>query len=570
MWCGECARERTIRDGLPVAHSWDFEARLIAEALIAVGNGDSYRKAAQAMRISARRYAMNNGVAIVSPWGGSVMRYLDYFGQLILAAVEHTEWPEVLLLDAWPLRKREERAGDPFSFEQSGSGAVLVAVGYSGIVQKARRRQRDDDGNLVQRPPRIKRDAHLWKVALSGAYNRWAWADFLASLPGTPRWIVVDGEAPVRLGIKMRWGDASDAPIVFSCEGHLQRKFRDRALTEDRLAPYQVMRLWPEHKPWVADPAPGPLWSRDHYRRFLDAVLAFAPERVRAISSWIKAHDATIRRQFDLRETYKGYPRGNGPVEAFIAKIALAVGERHKQFQNVYRTNITLGLIRAHLAGHDDPVVYARIVRDELERTHGRPVVNWRAHHYTGRVRGGRPNPDGSLFALATYYQSLGERAQRDYWQTKQGSSMEKKLLETNIYHFLNGYPALTLTDSKTPAVVITGLRLADFPLIRREWDPDNAEDPDSLAASYGGAVKWICADDPSHRFTTTVISRCSRLTGCQQCQRVRGAAALAQGSSERQALDRIRDAWGDFEEQAEEAAVATPPGQAEDLDELI
>jgi hypothetical protein len=549
MWCGECSRDRTLRDGLPVAHSWDFEARLIAEALIAVGNGDSYRKAAQSMRIAARRFETNNGVVIVSPWGGSVMRYLDHFGQLVLAAVDHQEWPEVLLLDAWPLRKREVRPDDPFSFEQSGSGAVLVAVGYSGIYEQPRRRRRNDEGDLVAQPPRIKRQAHVWKATLSGGYNRWAWADFLASLPGTPRWIVVDGEAPVRLGIKLRWGDGPDAPVVFSCEGHLQRKFRDRALTEDRLAGIEVARLWPEHKPWDPDPAPGPLWSRDHYRRFLDDVLAYPPERVRAITSWIKAHDATIRAQFDLRDEFRGYPRGNGPVEAAIAKIEIAVGERHKQFQNVYRTNLMLELVRAHLGGHDDPAIYTRIVRDELERTNGRPDINWREHHFTGRVRGGQPAPEGSLFHLADHYQRLGERGQRDYWQTKQGSSMEKKLLETNIYHFLNGYPPLRITDSKAPAVVLAGLRLSDFPLIRREWDPDNAEDPNALAATYTGRVNWICSEDPSHRFLATVHWRCLRLTGCQACQKVRGIAAVAKGSRERDGLLRIRAAWGDFDE---------------------
>ncbi|MGC8633371.1 MAG: hypothetical protein ACP5VP_01670 [Candidatus Limnocylindrales bacterium] len=61
MWCSECSRDRTLRDGLPVAHWWDFEARLIADALIAVGNGGSYRKAAQAMRIAARRYEVSKG-----------------------------------------------------------------------------------------------------------------------------------------------------------------------------------------------------------------------------------------------------------------------------------------------------------------------------------------------------------------------------------------------------------------------------------------------------------------------------------------------------------------------------
>lgn len=368
LWCVECSRERSLRDGLPVGHGWDFEALLIADALIAVGRGASYRKAAQAMRLAARRFELVGDVPIVSLRGNTLMRYLDYFGELVQREVDPAEWPEVLLLDALPLRKREEIEGDPFSFEQSGNGAILIAVGYSQIYEEPRRRRRNEFGQLVEVAPRVRRRPHLWLARLAGGYNRWAWADFLAELPGTPRWIVADGDAAVRLGVKLRWGDGPDAPIVYSCEAHLQRKFRDRALTQDRMVPVEVAMLWPEHRPDQPDPPPAPLWSRDHYRRFLDAALAFAPDQVENITSWITLHNDTIERQFELRDAHPGFPRGNGPVETAILELQRFIGDRHKQFQNVYRTNIALGLMRSHLGGHDDISVYTRLVRDELAR----------------------------------------------------------------------------------------------------------------------------------------------------------------------------------------------------------
>lgn len=554
MWCSGCSRERTLRQGQPIANQWDFEARLIADALLAVGSGSSYRAAAQAMRVSARRFHMSNGVPIVSPWGGSVMRYLDYFGRLVLDQIEHKEWPEVLVLDAMPLRKRTVTDDDPFAFEQSGSGAILVAVGYTDPITQPRRRQRDDDDKLVAVKPTTKRRPHVWKMALSGGYNRWAWADFLAEIPGTPKWIVVDGEAPVRLGIKLRWGDGPDAPIIFSCEGHLQRKFRDRALTQDKIAGVDVARLWPEHKRNLpsAEQARGPLWSRDDYRRLLDAVLAFPEDKVANVSAWLRAHDDTIRRQFDLLDSHRGlgYKRGNGAAEAVITRLGDALGDRVKVIQNVYRTNIMLGLMAAHMGKLDDAATYMRIIRDELARTDGRPKVEWRERHYTGRVRRAQANPEGSLFHLADHYQRLGEAGQRSYWVGRQASSMEKKLLEHNVYHFLNGYPALTLTGSKTPSVSLAGMRLRDLPLIRREWDPANPGDPDTIAATnYKDQVGWVCFEDPSHRWRATVLARCGRLNGCPECQRFRGAAAPTQ-TTERQHLRRIRDGWGPYEEQ--------------------
>ena len=566
LWCSGCSRQRTMRDGLPIANQWDFEARLIADALVAVGSGASYRAAAQAMRMEARRYFLQSGVPIVSPWGGSVMRYLDYFGRLVLDQVEHTEWPEVLVLDAMPLRQRIVKDDDPFASEQAGSGAILVAVGYTDPIPHHRRRKLDENKNLVAVKPLIKRRPHVWKIAISGGYNRWAWEDFLAELPGTPKWIVVDGEAPVRLGIRRRWGDGPDAPVIYSCEGHLQRKFRDRALRQDKLAGIDVSRLWPEWKPnEPAEEQPhGPLFSRDDYRRLLDGVLAYPEDKVENISAWLRAHDETIREHFDFRDNHRGsgYPRGNGAAEAAITSLGGALGDRTKVLQNVYRTNIMLGLMAAHMGHLDDAATYMRIIRDELARTNGRPRINWRARHFTGRVHRGQANPEGSLFHLADYYQSLGEQEQRTYWIGKQSSSMEKKLLEHNIYHFLNGYPRLTLTDSSVPSVRLAGLRLRDLPLIRREWDPANPQDPDTIAATdYRDKVGWVCFDDPSHRFRQTVHARCSRLNGCPKCRRVRGSAR-PQAITARERLRRIRDMWGGYEE-SRAPIVPTPTTRA-------
>lgn len=156
---------------------------------------------------------------------------------------------------------------------------------------------------------------------------------------------------------------------------------------------------------------------------------------------------------------------------------------------------------------------------------------------------------------MANQYQAVGDEERRAYNVTAQAGSMATKLLHTNVYHFLNGYPPLELTGAATPAVRVTGLRLRDFPLIRREWDPANPEDPDELPASYQRRVGWICAEDPSHRWTTDVFMRTARLTGCPQCRRLRGAAVTVKPDVGRVELQRIRDAWGDLED-----PMAAPP----------
>lgn len=175
LWCRECDRDRSLRDGTPVAHSWDFEARLIADALIAVGAGATYRDAAKRMRIAARRYQpASGGISLASNAGETVHRYLDHFGELVLAQVDHNAWPEVLVLDALPLRKREVRPDDPFSFEQSGNGAILVAYGYTEPLPRRRRRRRDDKGALVEVPAADKRTSHAWKIGVAGGIDRFS------------------------------------------------------------------------------------------------------------------------------------------------------------------------------------------------------------------------------------------------------------------------------------------------------------------------------------------------------------------------------------------------------------
>jgi hypothetical protein len=552
MWCADCARTRTLRDGRPIGVCWDFEARLIAEALISVGKGLSYRRAAQEMRVSALRFEEKNGVKIVSKWGGSVMRNLDHFGELVLKRTEHREWPEVLVLDAKPLRVREYVAGDPFSWEQAPSGAILVAAG-GPIPTRAMRAMRNDVGEIVNREVAVRQPGHLWRVELSGAANRWAWLDFLSSLPGTPKWIVVDGDAAVRLAIRMRWGDGPDAPVVFSCEDHFQKKFHQHALEDDKIKPVHVNRLWPESKRGMAsaDKPRGPLWAPDDWRRLLDKVLAMPEEEVEAITGWIINHDEAVRRQFELRREHAGCPRGTGAVEAFIVEIGDMLGKRTQQFQNVFRTNIMLGLIHANLGHHANVEMYTRVIREELERTNGRPDINWRARHYKRRVRRGRPGPPGSLFHLADQYQKVGEsEQQRAYWVEKQASSLAKKMLDHNIYHFLNGYPLLTLTDAKT-TVRTSGLRLRDLPLIRREWDyEDRANqrlDPDTVSPGHDKfEVAWVCHDDPTHRWTATINARCGRLQGCPKCRYL----PAKEKPSNRTLLNAVRASWGDYDDE--------------------
>ena len=124
-----------------------------------------------------------------------------------------------------------------------------------------------------------------------------------------------------------------------------------------------------------------------------------------------------------------------------------------------------------------------------------------------------------------------------------------------NLYHLVNGYDPIEITNSATLSVVVEGKRVGDFPLIAREWDPANDGDPGTTSASSSREVGWICALDPSHRWRTAVENRTRRLTGCGA---KRGKAAAAHGTPTPD-LARARAAWGDFDEVADESGREDP-----------
>lgn len=547
--CSECGRDQALREGLAVAHNWDFEARLIAEALVAVGRGASYRDAAEGMRMAAYRFQRDpSGIAYTSRAGETVARYIDHFASLVLAKIEHREWPSVLILDALPLRRRETMEDDPLSWELEGNGAILFALGYTAQMPR-RTRKRSDQPPHSERPPRPKRLPHLWKVAVAGGLDRSSWLEFLHSLPGTPDWVVVDGDSAVRYAVQARWGHE---PVIYSCEGHLKRGFQKRARDQDHLPGIEIWNLWPDYKRELPEMTRGPLWTPDDYRRFLDALLAYRPDEIPNVTSWIAHHDSLIRRQFDLRRP--GYPRGIGALEAAIDKIDGWIGERRRTFQNVRRLNLTLGLMRAQIAGHANAAQYAEVIRAALERTGGRPTLDWREHHNRNGAKG--------LFALADEARAVAEATRQEYWVTAQAGTLSRKAAIVNAYHAAYGYPPIELTAARTPAVRVAGKTVADFPLVAREWDAINDGDPASTPAGRRTEVDWICYADPSHRWSASINQRCSRLSGCPDCGRVRGIASV--NKQRKHDLAKIRAAWGDYDETE---APQTEPQEGEALE---
>lgn len=490
--CSECEATPVRDEGPLIAWNWDFAAREIAEALLLVGRGLSYRKTAAQLRLNARRYKVDAGdLPVPSRYGGTVARYIDVFGPKVVDAVSHDRWPRILLLDALPVRAR---VLDEDGNKQKGGealGAFLFASGYTEPVPQSLRPQRVAEGDAV--PWRLvgpKRHPHLWHVEVAGGLDTASWRNFLDQLDGEPEWVVTDGDDAVKAAVRDKWGDR---PVLYSCEGHLLLNFKDAAKA-DGWAPVKAETLF-------GDAFNNP----DEWRAFIGRLFS-EPGKVANIAAWVGRRNDLVLKQMALRR--RGFPRGIGAMEASIKQAGEWIGDRRKVFQNVRRIDLTLALMRAQIAGHADVATYARAIREELVAVGGRPDIDWRKHHDKHGRRG--------LYALVDDAASRREAHRTIATVSAKNRSIEAKILLGDAFRATLGMPPFVINrGARTISVRTRGQRLADRPEIARELDL--AIDGDALEepASSARVVAWTCALDPEHRWPAPIGQRCMRLTGC-------------------------------------------------------
>lgn len=343
---------------------------LRSEALLLVGRGLSYRRAAQQMRVSGRRFLEDeNGVPVMSRYGGTVQRYVDVFAPMVLDAVEHRTWPRTLLLDAMPVRERVLDATGGKAMGGAFAGAFLMACGYTEPVEQNLRPRRmpddaPDDWKPAWRWTGPRRYPHPWQFTLAGGVDEDSWRDFLDQLDGMPEYIVTDGDDASKNAIRAKWGDG---PVIYSCEGHLIRSFQ-RIARADGWTPNAAVELFGNA---FRNPA--------EWRAFVARLIDLPAEDIGGIADWVARENSTVLGQMAMRRP--GFPRGIGAMEAIIEQLDDWIGDRRKVFRNVYRTNLALALMRSQLGGHADTALCSRIIRKELEAVDARPEIDWRKHH---------------------------------------------------------------------------------------------------------------------------------------------------------------------------------------------
>lgn len=347
--CQQCERDLDRREGPKAPRNYHFVARGIAEALAAVGSGDTYMQASRVARDRARRFRFDpeTGEVRESAHGQLVADWVELFAPIVAAPHQPLAWPAEgsLLVDHIPFRIRAEDAngrgipGGTVAFD------VFCAVGYRAGKPR------------------------LWRSEAFPNAQPASWSAFLGSLEGEPQRIVCDAHGGMLQAIADRWPSAE----LQQCEWHLRHALK-------RLITKELRKDASEDLQQLQERVDGALVGPHFWQPFIEAARGLENE---SIDRWIAVNGPTIEAQFARRPPPSRRPTEmpltTAAIEQLTRPIAAALYPRRYALKNRERLNRLLLLMQLHINGDDDVQGYSKTIRAWLESNGGRPATRRRA-----------------------------------------------------------------------------------------------------------------------------------------------------------------------------------------------
>lgn len=343
--CELCERDVHVHEGPHAARKYQFVARGIAEALVAVGAGSTYRDAALVARERARRLRADpsTGELRVTRHGSLVMDWVEVFAPVVFEAHRPREWPTSgsLLLDDVPFRLRDPQTG-----RHRIAFRVFCAMGYDAGRPK------------------------LWRAEAFTSKSQADWEAFLGALGGGPPRVVCDNDSGLTTAARARFPHAE----LYLCEWHLRHAL-ERLMGKIR-ADDGHGAVIDELLGQVEAAFTGPsFWAP-----FVERAHAAAIPR---LSDWLNGTGQIVEEQFRRRgrrhDRAAGTPLTTSPLDAFINPMRASIQPRAYGLKNQQRTNRLLMLMQLHANRQDDVHGYTHLIRTWLESNQGRPLTDRRA-----------------------------------------------------------------------------------------------------------------------------------------------------------------------------------------------
>jgi excisionase family DNA binding protein len=458
----------------------------------------------------------------------TVTSMLDIFAPPILQAFAPQELPKVLALDSKPLKRRR-----------------WVVDEVTGVVSRASGGETNGEVMVVGDPTTSPTRPIL--IMLEGGKDSEAWKRTFARLPEgkDPEWVVADLDWGIEIAVRDTWPDAT----LYRSERHLRARIK-AALQADgipeRVSGAAAKRLGvvPKERSTVRARrnaityayhplqvlAAKSLKTPEDWAALKAGVEASIPKKRGQTRKWIRANDALILAQFDLKAKYPDMPKSAGGVEAIITQIGEAIEKRSEYFTNAARLDSLLGLIRLAIVGAADDVRYSEIITDFLAEREG-AGIDWRSPR---DVLGMSSIDDLIDFA---FLEAKKAEVQRD--SDRRLETQQRRTTEIDAQRAAAGLLPTKTGLYRRPDKVGEGDRdsrgriyypfkrgqmLSDIPGIRDQWLPElnGGKRADEVRAGSRDEGVWACnaheARGHLHIWKRPIIDRVTNRSACRMC----------------------------------------------------
>jgi hypothetical protein len=343
--CRSCFTQLEEWEGQPGPRTYSFSASEIAQLLVRVAEGSTYRSAAQAVRRLAGRPEAGQRQSVGGrrsfSEGQLAANWVDCFADVVTSDGLQQGWPAVVVLDSIAFEVVSgPNAGRRFQ--------VLGAVGHE---------RRGAPQRVVLLEPAPRKSLAEWKA-------------FLGLMPGAPEVVVSDMDSAIARAVAELFPDAEQRWSEFHLKRSAVNALPERVLVDAAHPVTKALEF-----AFTAVP---------NYRAFENAVKEAAgsePDFGGALK-WLERHDSRIAAQASTR-TLTG-PNSTGGCEAALGQISRRLADRSARMTNRARLRRLLALMAAEINGDADEQAWTERIQEALRAAGGRAAAQRRADDRRG------------------------------------------------------------------------------------------------------------------------------------------------------------------------------------------